>query len=111
MYGADSSTKCEGRYVAIVHAQRRNNGFGGIGRGYSLNKLHEYAHNMRYTHGVGTTFFYIEGPSNPADTLSRYFGAEASGGQVVIRPAPTTRPLLTETFSPVAENIPFKGHW
>eukprot|EP00796_Vickermania_ingenoplastis_P000370 gene369-gene315 len=77
-------------HEAIVHAQRRANGFGGIGRGYSLNKLFEYVHDLWYRNGIEVTFFQISGPSNPADTLSRVFGGEARGGQKVRKPAATT---------------------
>eukprot|EP00796_Vickermania_ingenoplastis_P007757 gene7757-gene6129 len=91
-------------HEAIVHAQRRANGFGGIGRGYSLNKLFEYVHDLWYRNGIEVTFFQISGPSNPADTLSRVFGGEARGGQIVRKPAATTcLPSLRYTSSPVCE--------
>jgi len=96
---------------AIVHAQRRANGFGGIGRGYSLNKLYELTHDLRHHRGIEVTFFYIEGHVNPADSLSRHFGEDSADGTIVCKPAPTTRlPSLENTFSPVVENIPFKRH-
>eukprot|EP00796_Vickermania_ingenoplastis_P011339 gene11339-gene9212 len=43
-------------------------------KGYSLNKLFEYVHDLWYRNGIEVTFFQISGPSNPADTLSRAFG-------------------------------------
>lgn len=96
-------------HIAIVHAQRRNNGFGGIGRGYSLNKLYEFTHDLRFQHGIDVTYFYIDGPCNPADTLSRTFGVEAANGLIIRRPAPTTLlPSLRSTYCPVVENVPFK---
>lgn len=97
-------------HEAIVHAQRRTNGFGGIGRGYSLNRLFEYVYNLEFERDIRVTFFYISGPSNPADALSRNFGDESANGMVVWKPAPTTMlPSLNWTFSPVCEGMTFKS--
>jgi len=97
-------------HFPIVHAQRRTNGFGGIGRGFSLNKLFEFTYDLWYTHNITTTFFHIKGPSNPADALSRVFGVEARGSTVVRQNADTTLlPSLRDTFSPVCDGLPFKA--
>jgi len=97
-------------HSAIVHAQRRINGFGGIGRGYALNKLFELVHNLWFHRNIQVTFFHLSGNVNPADSLSRYFGDAASHGGIVSFPANDTQlPLLTATFSPVCERLSFKG--
>lgn len=96
-------------HIAIVHAQRRTNGFGGIGRGYTLNKLFEYVHNLDFYYGIEVTFFHLSGKLNPADTISRSFGDEAEHGGVLCFPAPQTQlPLLCSTYSPVCEKLSFK---
>lgn len=61
-------------HEAIVRAQRKLNGYGGIGRGYALNKLYEYVYDMWFNNNIEVTFFYIAGKLNPADSLSRNFG-------------------------------------
>lgn len=97
-------------HFAIAHAQRRTNGFGGIGRGYSLNKLFEYVNDLEFLRGIRVTFFYLSGKVNPADTISRHFGVEDEAGSVRIFPAPGTQlPLLESTFSPVCEKLTFRG--
>lgn len=99
-------------HIAIVHAQRRTNGFGGIGRGYTLNKLFEYVHDLLFHHDIQVTFFHLSGKVNPADTISRTFGDNADHGGVFVFPAPNTQiPLLCSTYSPVCEKLTFKqGH-
>lgn len=72
-------------HKAIVYAQQKLNGFGGIGRGYSLNHLYEFVHELRHTHNIDVTFSYIAGPSNPADSLSRNFGVDAGDSNVLKR--------------------------
>lgn len=97
-------------HEAIVHAQRRSNGFGGIGRGYSLNKLFEYVNDLEYNENIRITFFHISGPLNPADTLSRVFGDNSADRTIVRLPAPTTvLPALSCTYSPVVEGLSFKS--
>lgn len=54
---------------AILHAQRRNNGFGRVGMRYSLKKLQEFPHDRRFHLSIGATYFYIAGPCNLTDTL------------------------------------------
>lgn len=71
-------------HSAIAYAQRRLNGFGGIGRGYALNKLYEQTNKLFHEEGVVILFFYINGKSNPADTFSRNFGADV-GDEVTRR--------------------------
>ncbi|KAG5477655.1 hypothetical protein LSCM1_04948 [Leishmania martiniquensis] len=60
-------------HFAIVRAQRKHNGFGGIGRGYCLNRLYAYTTALYFTERVRVVFFYIAGQVNPADELSRNF--------------------------------------
>ncbi|KPA83995.1 TATE DNA transposon [Leptomonas pyrrhocoris] len=93
-------------HFPIVHAQKQLNGFGGIGRGLSLNKLYEYAYDVFYERGISVVFFYIAGPMNPADTLSRNFGdfeprQRGSLARTVVNDV--ALPLLCNTFSPLCE--------
>eukprot|EP00796_Vickermania_ingenoplastis_P002607 gene2607-biopygen2097 len=46
---------------AIHRAQRRVNGFGGIGRGYTLNKLFEYVYDLWFHRDIQVTFFWLQG--------------------------------------------------
>jgi len=97
-------------HFAIVHAQRRSNGFGGIGRGYALNRLFEYVYDLVHHNRIEVHFFHIHGPCNPADTLSRDFGVKATEGTVVKGFAPSTvLPALSCTFSPLCEGLSFKA--
>ncbi|CAD2219414.1 hypothetical protein, conserved [Angomonas deanei] len=87
---------------AIVKAQRKCNGFGGIGRGKTLNRLYQTVFDLFFEKGVTIVFFYIAGPQNPADTLSRRFqiyGESVSEIQV----DDLTVPFLRSTYSPLAE--------
>lgn len=72
-------------HEAIVRAQQKLNGYGGIGRGYSLNRLYEYVHELRHSRNIDITFSYIAGPTNPADSLSRNFGADVGDSNIVKR--------------------------
>lgn len=98
-------------HFAIVHAQKRENGFGGIGRGYALNKLYEYAYDLWYTRGIQVVFFYVKGEENPADQLSRHFGAEGSEvhHNIVVGESTSSFPPLSTFYSPLAENLPIKS--
>ncbi|CAD2214073.1 hypothetical protein, conserved [Angomonas deanei] len=92
-------------HEAIVAAQRKLNGFGGIGRGYTLNRLFELTYNMLYTEGILVVYFYIAGPQNPADTLSRVFHHHNSFGEIRTLDASGLRlPSLKETFCQLAED-------
>eukprot|EP00796_Vickermania_ingenoplastis_P005508 gene5508-biopygen3337 len=75
-------------HEAIAKAQRRCNGFGGIGRGYALNKLFEFVYDLWFTRGVEVYFFWLKGTSNPADGISRTFG-------VTVDPSMSSRSLPT----------------
>eukprot|EP00796_Vickermania_ingenoplastis_P000157 gene157-biopygen144 len=97
-------------HEAIVHAQRRSNGFGGIGRGYALNKLFEYVYDLWYHRAIEVTFFFLSGKANPADSISRSFGGDPNDFGVFKFPAPYTRlPTLHSTYCPVCEDLPFKA--
>eukprot|EP00796_Vickermania_ingenoplastis_P007805 gene7805-biopygen5234 len=61
-------------HFPIAHAQKRLNGYGGIGRGYALNRLYEYTYDLLFTRKINVVFFYLTGRLNPADQLSRKFG-------------------------------------
>eukprot|EP00796_Vickermania_ingenoplastis_P000937 gene937-biopygen778 len=61
-------------HFPIVHAQKKLTGFGGIGRGYSLNKLYEYTYDLLFKRNIQVVFFYLTGKLNPADQISRNFG-------------------------------------
>ncbi|CAD2217460.1 hypothetical protein ADEAN_000493800 [Angomonas deanei] len=87
---------------AIVKAQRKCNGFGGIGRGKTLNRLYQRVFDLVFKEGITFVFYYIAGPQNPADTLSRRFqiyGESVSEIQV----NDLTVPFLRSTYSPLAE--------
>lgn len=106
----DSNVALVTDHLPIVHAQRRSNGFGGIGRGYSLNRLFEFVYDLGHTRGIKVNFFHISGPCNPADTLSRVFGVEANNRTVSKGSAPSTLlPSLQCTYSPVCEGLSFKS--
>jgi hypothetical protein len=84
-------------HFAVTHAQRKLNGFGGIGRGRSLNHMYERAN------ALNVCFFFIAGASNPADTISRNFGA-IEGGEITESNADDIAlPLLRTTYCPLAE--------
>jgi len=98
-------------HYPIVLAQRRLNGYGGIGRGFALNKLYELVHDLRTKRGILVVFFYIAGPCNPADDLSRNFGEETSQGNVLARiNVATVLPPLSQTYSNVCEEIRSEPH-
>jgi len=95
-------------HFPIAHAQQRLNGFGGIGRGYALNRLFEYAYDLAFHRGIEVDFFYVSGPSNPADHLSRNFGDGGGDDHGVVRgEAPGMRlPALSCTYCPLCETDP-----
>jgi len=100
---------------AIVVAQRRLNGYGGIGKGYSLNRLFQKTYDLRHPpRSVEVYFFYIVGDLNPADPLSRHFGeardddelGEHADVQLVVhREDATGVPSLVDTASPLCEAV------
>lgn len=93
-------------HFPIVHAQRRINGYGGIGRGYTLNRLFEYTYDLLYTKRVEVTYFYLAGAMNPADALSRRFGVSEKDFRIVSREAGDIGlPRLALTYSPLCEEV------
>jgi hypothetical protein len=120
-------------HFPIEHAQRGTNGFGGIGRGQTLNRLYEYAYSRTATvqqersqhqqqpststSTVGgetpqTTFFFIAGVLNPADEASRNFGAECAGGTITeVRDNHTRLPPLRTCFSHLCESGEPRPQW
>lgn len=89
---------------AIVIAQKHLNGFGGIGRGFSLNKLFEYAYDLWYARRIDVVFHYVEGPLNPADAFSRHFGDDDADGSLEERRVETIGvPFLSQTWCPLCE--------
>ncbi|EPY42927.1 hypothetical protein AGDE_00996 [Angomonas deanei] len=59
---------------------------------------------MLYTEGILVVYFYIAGPQNPADTLSRVFDRNNSFGKIRTMDASGLRlPRLKETFCPLSE--------
>lgn len=90
-------------HFPVVHAQRRANGFGGIGRGYALNRLFELTNELFHSKGIQVSMFYIAGPMNPADTWSRNFG-EDTGDRITEHVTENAGiPLLKTTYSPLCE--------
>lgn len=86
-------------HEAIVHAQRKENGFGGIGRGRALNELFRWINEK----GLEVTFFYIPGPLNPADHTSRNFAPGSDYGVNSLGYTDIAVPLLKETYCPLCE--------
>jgi hypothetical protein len=84
-------------HIAIVRAQKKQNGFGGIARGKDLNSLFFIANRLNIV------FFYIRGEENPADTFSRNFPEEALPGHIDERQTNTSTPPLSACFSPLCE--------
>jgi hypothetical protein len=93
-------------HFAIPQAQRKQNNFGGIGRGFALNSLYQVANNI-----PGCWFFYIEGLLNPADTFSRNFPPEMKLGKILITEGTPSVPLLNQTFSPLCEPAEKQLEW
>ncbi|EPY23022.1 hypothetical protein STCU_06474 [Strigomonas culicis] len=83
-------------HYAIPLAQKKLNGYGGIGKGYALNKLFERTYDLWYKEKIEITFFHIDGHSNPADAWSRNFGPreDESGAhdRAVVRKTETIQP-------------------
>lgn len=93
-------------HFAIVRAQRKLNGFGGIGRGAALNRLFHVANPL------DVTFFYVSGLLNPADPLSRNFGVEDNDGQLTEGPADDiSLPMLRTLFCPLCEEEEQRPSW
>ncbi|KPA73092.1 TATE DNA transposon [Leptomonas pyrrhocoris] len=88
-------------HIAIVRAQRRQNGFGGIGRGYALNRLFQLPNALFHEQEINVVFFYMKGEGNPADDLSRHFGEDYSP-QTIESPADNLGvPSVEHTYSPL----------
>jgi hypothetical protein len=92
-------------HYAIVQAQIKENGFGGIGRGAALNAL------FAATNESDISFFYVPGPCNPADYASRNFPISLSPSEsnyphhrIHESCVEIALPLLRETFSPLCEH-------
>lgn len=89
---------------AIVKAQRKHNGYGGLGRGYCLNRLFALTTHLLHTEATQVVFFFISGTHNPADELSRNFGeGVGSTGVTRSRADDLAVPLLRTTWSPMCE--------
>lgn len=99
-------------HFAIVHAQRKLNGYGGIGRGYALNRLFEYVHDLWTSRGVDVVFFYVTGVTNPADDFSRNFGVRNGRNDLQLTVANADHlelPSIKSTFSPLCEEAGSTG--
>lgn len=72
-------------HQAIEKAQRKLNGYGGIGRGYALNKLYEMVYDLSFINNIDITFYHIPGRLNPADSLSRNFGGDRLDANITKR--------------------------
>ncbi|KAK7199135.1 hypothetical protein NESM_000883100 [Novymonas esmeraldas] len=91
-------------HYPIVLAQRAENGFRGIGRGYFLNGLYAYTNELFHAHGIRVVFFFLDGASNPADVVSRNFGEEVGDGAIAVRSAEgMALPRLWSTACPICE--------
>lgn len=74
-------------HFPIAHAQKRLNGYGGIGRGYALNKLFEYSYDLLFQRKIQIIYFYLTGKLNPADQLSRHFGGTITDFRIIVKDA------------------------
>jgi len=91
-------------HFPIAHAQKRLNGYGGIGRGYALNKPYEYSYDLLYHRKIQVVFFYLTGRCNPADELSRNFGENTSPKEILVhRVNDMGLPPLSHTRSPLCD--------
>lgn len=95
-------------HQAIVEAQRKENGFGGIGRGFELEGLYNLVNELFHTHDVKITFFYVRGELNPADPISRDFTG-VKDGNIVRRPTDARLPSLRNTYCPLCEEQQCEG--
>eukprot|EP00331_Platyophrya_macrostoma_P002314 CAMPEP_0176411614 /NCGR_PEP_ID=MMETSP0127-20121128/3699_1 /TAXON_ID=938130 /ORGANISM="Platyophrya macrostoma, Strain WH" /LENGTH=536 /DNA_ID=CAMNT_0017791219 /DNA_START=387 /DNA_END=1997 /DNA_ORIENTATION=+ len=85
-------------HQAIVFSQKKDNLYGGIGKGFALNSLFMIANLF-----PSISFFYIAGENNPADVFSRTFDPDMREGQIKVSHSATTLPLLKNTYCPVVE--------
>eukprot|EP00796_Vickermania_ingenoplastis_P009828 gene9828-6901_t len=77
-------------------------GYRGIGRGVEFNRLNDYTHHLFFDFTIRLIFFYIAGELNPADSLSRNFGADIREGDVSVRfPVDFGIPPLVSTACPL----------
>lgn len=89
-------------HYPIVIAQRQENGFRGVGRGYYLNRLFRYTNDLLRDKGIRVVFFQVKGTLNPADGLSRNFGDNATEGRFMVESTPNTGiPSLVNTYCPL----------
>lgn len=108
---------CDNAKIAIVtdhfpiaHAQKRLNGYGGIGRGYALNTLFEYTYDLLYKRNIQVVYFYLTGRLNPADELSRHFGGTVRSRNIIVKDADDMGlPPLLGTRSPLCDEY-LTGH-
>lgn len=92
-------------HQAIVQAQKKTNGYGGIGRGHALNSMFFVANTLPIC------FFYIAGELNPADPFSRHFEENCSPGKICCSRRPVNIPFLSEVFSPLVEEADVRPKW
>jgi hypothetical protein len=97
-------------HYPIVLAQRKTNGYGGIGKGRALNALFKFTHDL-LLRGHIVIFFYIPGPLNPADEASRNFGDSLHGHINATKTDDNGLPLLTATFCPLCEEEDIPEPW
>lgn len=86
---------------AIVVAQRKLNGFGGIGRGIHLNNLFRTTYDF-LKENIVVKFFHVLGTLNTADSLSRNFGALADGNIAINRVPDFGTIPLSQMYTPLA---------
>lgn len=63
----------------VAEVQRGVSFNGGIGRGFSRRPLHCIADGLTIRKETPVIFFGVDGPTHPADALSRDFGVDTSG--------------------------------
>jgi hypothetical protein len=98
-------------HFPIVIAQAKPNGFGGIGRSPMLNRLFEEVDTLFAKYGIIVSFFYIAGPSNPADGISRHPPSDLQAGQIRVIESERLLPELRTTYNPVLACREMRAKW
>lgn len=98
-------------HFPIMYAQRKLNGYGGVGRGFALNALYRDVFDLQHSRNIHVTFFHIPGKGNPADAPSRNFGACRQGEVHMIKKSVSkaaTFPPLRMTSSFLCDPKPYE---
>jgi len=92
-------------HYPVVQAQRKENLYGGIGRGLALNSLFAVANEG------DIYFFYIAGEKHPSDHASRNFPSTLTDCSILETAATVNLPRLAETYCPLCETQGQRQSW